>query len=86
MDRDSRCRSLQPLRRFAQADGLDFAFDAPRATRLALFGFVTDHAFGDRQTGRRKAQRLALDQDSGEFDTVQLEPRSVLTRPRWRRW
>ena len=72
MNLHSRCRRLQPLGRLAQADGLDFTFDAPGAPRFNLFRLVCYHAFRYRHGGRRETQRLALDQDSGEFDAVQL--------------
>ncbi len=74
MNRNSRCRRLQPLGRVAQSNRLDFAFDLARAPCFALLGCVTDHAFGDRDAGRGVTQRLALEQDAGEFNAVQLEP------------
>ena len=68
----SRCRRLQPLGRLAQGNGLDFALDAPRAPRFNLFRLVRYRAFHYRHGGRRVTQRLARDQDSGEFNAVQL--------------
>ena len=72
MHRHSRCRRLQPLGRLAQTDGLDFALDAPRTARFDLFRLMTDHALGDRHSGRGETQRTALDQDTGQFKLVQL--------------
>ena len=72
MNRHSRCCRLQPLRRLAQTNGLDFTLDAPRATRFDLLRLVPDHTFRHRHAGRGETQRFALDQDSGQFNAVQL--------------
>ena len=65
-------RRLQPSGRLAQSNGLDFTLDAPWVTRFDLFRLVPDHAFRYRHGSRGKTQYLALDQDSGEFNAVQL--------------
>ena len=72
MNRHSRCCRLQPPRRLAQTDGLDFTLDAPRATRFDLLRLMPDHTFRYRHAGRGETQRFALDQDSGQFNAVQL--------------
>ena len=72
MNRHSRCRRLQPLGRLAQTDGLDFALDAPRAARFDLFRLMPDHTLRYRHLGRSETQCAALDQDSGQFNAVQL--------------
>ncbi|MBS1229156.1 MAG: hypothetical protein H6R17_2433 [Proteobacteria bacterium] len=72
MNRHSRCRSLQPSRRLTQTDGLDFALDTPRATRFNLLRLVPDHTFRYRHLGRGETQRAALDQDSSQFNAIQL--------------
>ena len=72
MNRHSRCRRLQPLGRLAQTDGLDFALDAPRATRFDLFRLMPDHTLRYRHLGRSEPQSAALDQNSGQFNAVQL--------------
>jgi hypothetical protein len=63
---------LKPPGRLAQTNGLDFTLDAPWVTRFDLFRLVSDHAFRYRHGSRGKTQCLALDQDSGEFNAVQL--------------
>lgn len=71
-NRHSRCRCLQPLGRLAQTDGLDFTLDAPRTTRFDLLRLMPDHTFRYRHPGRGETQRTALDQDSSQFNAIQL--------------
>ena len=68
----SRCRRLKPSGRLAQTNGLDFTLDLPWVARFDLFRLVPDHAFRYWHGGRGETQHLALDQDSGEFNAVQL--------------
>jgi hypothetical protein len=42
-----------------------------RLPSFNLFRLMSDQTFRDRHAGRRKTQRLALDQDSAELDAVQ---------------
>jgi len=72
MNLDSRCRRLQPPGRLAQTNGLDFTLDAPWIACFDLLRLVPDHAFRYRHGSRGKTQYLALDQDSGQFNAVQL--------------
>jgi len=65
-------RSLKPLGRLAQTNGLDFTLDAPWITCFDLLRLVPDHAFRYRHGSRGITQFLALDQDSSEFNAVQL--------------
>ena len=72
MNRYSRSCRLQPPGRLAQTDGLDFALDAPRATRFNLLRLVADHTFRHRHLSRGETQRFALDQCSSQLNAVQL--------------
>ena len=65
------CR-LQPLRRFAQTDGLDFALDAPCAACFNLLRLMSNHAFGNRYGCRCIAQGTTFHQRSNQFNPVQL--------------
>ena len=65
------CR-LQPLRRFAQTDRLDFALDAPNAACFNLFRLMSNHAFGNRYGCRCITQSATFHQRSNQFNPVQL--------------
>ena len=63
---------LQPLRRFTQANRLDFAFNATCTARLNLLRLMGNHAFSHRYGCRCIAQGTAFNQRSNQFDPVQL--------------
>ena len=48
------------------------ALDAPRAARFDLFRLMPDHTLRYRHLGRSEPQSAALDQNSGQFNAVQL--------------
>jgi len=64
------CR-LQPTGGFAQGQNSNFHFHQALRTTFSLRGAVLQPSFADRHSSRGIAQGFALDQLSGEFDTVQ---------------
>ena len=72
LDLNSRRRRLQPFRVIPEGHGVKFTLDEPGVACLDLFRTVPNHAFRHRHAGGGVAQGLALDQDAGKLDAIQL--------------
>jgi len=70
-DRPPQGSRLQPTGIFTQGHDSDFHFHQAFLATFNLRGTVLQPSFADWYSGRRMAQRFALDQFAGECDAVQ---------------